>query len=68
MERSYHNNKTICMDFWNEEHYQLCMENAFEFKQHLDEIYQCYPELLPVGIASGWILYGYKHPKKQDLS
>lgn len=65
MERSYHTNRTLCLDFENEAHYQSCMENPAEFKQHLQKICRECPELFPLGMASGWILYGYKHSKKQ---
>ena len=67
MEKSYHTNKTICLDFGSEAAYQECLENPAKFKQRLEEYYQSCPELFPLGMKDGWILYGYKHSKKRNL-
>lgn len=68
MKKSYHGQKTICLDFISEKHYQDSLQRQSKFKTHLESYVQTCPELFPAEITDGWILYGYKHSNKHNYT
>ena len=66
--KSSRGHKTICIAFVSEGHYQDCMEDKQEFRQHLDFIYTEHPELFPKAMSNGYKLNGSSYSKKQKTS
>ena len=49
--------KTICLLFESEAHYDECVEDTARFRQALEERYKRHPELFPARFAEGFWLH-----------
>ncbi len=58
------NDKTICIAFPNEEHYQVCMNDKVKIREYLDYTYSQHPELFPDAFKGGYVLHGFVYSKK----
>lgn len=61
--KEYH--KTLCFDFLSEAYYQECLSNPDQFKSHLNQLNQVYPELFPKDFSFGWKLNGFTRVSKK---
>jgi len=60
--------KTICLPFESEAHYEACMRNPEEFRRTLSSLYGRYPELFPARFEAGFVLDGKRFSERQQLS
>jgi len=67
MTRQREKDKTICLHFADETYYEHCMSEGNEFRRHLEQCYQKYPELFPAEFERGYTLHGFITSKKQGL-
>lgn len=60
--------KTICVPFESEKHYEECMQKPEVFRQELMALSRRHPELFPARFEEGFRLDGKRFSKKQQLS
>ena len=59
--------KTICVPMFDEQEYQVIVENQQLFRQYLDEMREKHPEIFPSGMEKGYSLYGLIKSSKLGL-
>jgi hypothetical protein len=59
--------KSICLPFQSEEHYEACMRDPKLFRRELEELYERYPELFPARFGEGFTLDDRRCSEKQQL-
>lgn len=59
--------KTICISFDSEEHYQQCLENKDFFREHIIKWYQVHPEIFPQEFGQNFSFCGCYFSKKQSI-
>lgn len=67
MTRKRAKDKTICLDFVDEGYYKQCMNDDQEFRRHVGQCYQQWPELFPAEFEGSYRLHGFITSKKQGL-
>lgn len=60
--------KTICLPFASEEHYQQCLADRGIGRQYLEQLWQQHPELFPAEMDQGFSFYGTYASAKQQLN
>jgi hypothetical protein len=59
--------KSIYVPFDSEEHYAACVADPASFRQHLTEVFDQHPELLPASIDEGFVLPDKSWSLQQQL-
>src|SRR5215216_2081743 len=59
--------KTICLPFQSEEHYEQCVRSPDLFRKTLMESYEQHPELFPARFGEGFTLDDKRHCERQQL-
>jgi hypothetical protein len=60
--------KTICLPFESEKHYNSCMRDAKRFRQTLTELYNRHPELFPTRFGEGFSIDDKRVSERQQLA
>src|SRR2546423_12738721 len=60
--------KTICLPFESEKHYNSCMRHAKRFRQTLTELYNRHPELFPARFGEGFSIDDKRVSERQQLA
>jgi hypothetical protein len=58
-------NRTICLPFSSERHYENCMDDSKEFIDFINQTYKEHPELFPEAMEQGFKLNGFTISRKQ---
>lgn len=67
MEPSRPGDKTICLPFESEAHYQACLQQRAVYRAHLDQLLAAHPELFPPQLRAGYCFHGTYPSRKQQL-
>jgi hypothetical protein len=59
--------KHICLPFESEAQYQACVEDPKQYRQHLNEVQQQYPEIFPQAMSEGYKFHDSYRSSKQKL-
>ncbi len=58
---------SLCLPFDSEAHYQTCVEDLTQYRQHLETLRGQHPELLPKAMAAGYRFHSKYWSIKQQL-
>src|SRR5262249_5498838 len=58
----------ICVPFASEAHYQDCVDDVTQYRQHLRTMYAQDPELFPQAWGQGYWFHGRYRSRKQDVT